>query len=348
MTRAALTPGRVILLADRGETLVALDAATGATVWEHDLGLATRHVTVHGGVLVTAHRDLNRDDGLLRLHAFDAMTGSGLWTTLLGRADPGPLVADADHVWLRRTRYATTATYQDAVVLDIADGRILHELPLPAFPFGEAWSDGKHLVAAGSSSRTQPPALVAYDLDSGASTWRLDLPGEAPTALATSPEGRLVVLTGEGRVREIDAATGAVVHETGIFVGENTAVRPFFGTPLLVQDDRLVLLPGLRSRGATLLAYARDTGKLVWEHPLTPEGFVGTAALGAAGDQIWAFVLRGARQDVSAELVVVDRVGSVSQRVDLSELAQGGRHPTVLQAYGAFLVVGRRDASILK
>ena len=348
VTRAALTPGRVILLADRGETLVALDAATGATVWEHDLGLATRHVTVHGGVLVTAHRDLNRDDGLLRLHAFDAMTGSGLWTTLLGRADPGPLVADADHVWLRRTRYATTATYQDAVVLDIADGRILHELPLPAFPFGEAWSDGKHLVAAGSSSRTQPPALVAYDLDSGASTWRLDLPGEAPTALATSPEGRLVVLTGEGRVREIDAATGAVVHETGIFVGENTAVRPFFGTPLLVQDDRLVLLPGLRSRGATLLAYARDTGKLVWEHPLTPEGFVGTAALGAAGDQIWAFVLRGARQDVSAELVVVDRVGSVSQRVDLSELAQGGRHPTVLQAYGAFLVVGRRDASILK
>ncbi|MEZ6009419.1 MAG: PQQ-binding-like beta-propeller repeat protein [Planctomycetota bacterium] len=261
---------------------------------------------------------------------------------------PGPLVADADHVWLRRTRYATTATYQDAVVLDIADGRVLHELPLPTFPFGEAWSDGKHLVAAGSSSRTQPPALVAYDLDSGASTWRLDLPGEAPTALATSPEGRLVVLTGEGRVREIDPATGAVVHETGIFVGENTAVRPFFGTPLLVQDDRLVLLPGLRSRGATLLAYARDTGKLVWEHPLTPEGFVGTAALGAAGDQIWAFVLRGARQDVSAELVVVDRVGSVSQRVDLSELAQGGRHPTVLQAYGAFLVVGRRDASILK
>ena len=45
------------------------------------------------------------------------------------------------------------------------------------------WAGKFASIKAGSSSRTQPPALVAYDLDSGASTWRLDLPGEAPTAL---------------------------------------------------------------------------------------------------------------------------------------------------------------------
>lgn len=348
ITRAASTPQRLVLVAERGEVLVGVDTATGGIAWTQPLDLSTRAMAIHGGIVCTAHRDLNRDEGLLSVRAFDAMTGSPLWTTLLGRADPSLLTAAADHVWLKRTRYEARTTIHDVTVLDVASGLLRHELPLPTYAPVDPWTDGRHLVTIGSPTRSSPPEVLAYDLHGGEVLWRVPWIGEPVTALASSPEGRLVALGGDGHVQEIDPAAGTVLHETGIYVGEGAAVRPFYGTALLVDATRLVLLPSLRARGTALLAYDRASGKLLWDHALTTEGFVGNAALGGVGDQVWAFVLQGARQSVTAALHILGPAGEVEQTVDLSGLAQSGRNPTVVQAAGAFLVVGRREASILR
>ncbi len=348
VVRAALTPGIVVVLSSRGDVLLGLDDMSGEERWRVDLGGSARWLAIHGGIVFTAQRNVSQGDGLLRVRAFDAMTGSVLWTTPLGRADPANLVANAESVWLRRTRYFENRSLQDVVVLDVADGRVAHELPLAPLSLLEPWTDGRVLVAAGRTSAATPTALVGFDLSSGRTVWRHEVPGAAPTAMATAPDGQLVLLTADGRVRTFDPADGDLVHETGIFIGQNVDARPYPGTSLLVERDRLVLLPFLRTRAGILLAFERTSGKLIREHALTDAGVLTAAALGRAGDRTWAYVMRGARPRAAAEIIVLGPTSEIEQRVDVTAIAGAGHHLTVLASHGALFVAGRREASVLR
>jgi DNA-binding beta-propeller fold protein YncE len=160
--------------------------------------------------------------------------------------------------------------------------------------------DGSMVFVTGSIDNAQTGTdygTVAYDAHTGVRLWLADYDGpangyDAPTAIAASPDGSLVFVTGRsfGGVTGTDYATVAYSTSTGntMWVSRSASDGAGFDRP-----TALVVAPD----GATVIV----TGELAG--PTGPD--YGTIAYDASsGDELWRAIYDGGRRDLAEGLAV--------------------------------------------
>jgi len=129
--------------------------------------------------------------------------------------------------------------------------------------------------------RRNQEVVVAYDVQSGREVWtngwaanfQESMGGDGPRATPTYHEGRVYALGAEGELRVLDAAKGTVVWRRNILT-ENNARNVSWGmsaSPLIV-DDKVIVLPG-GTRAASVVAYDKATGNVVWKSLDDEQGY---------------------------------------------------------------------------
>lgn len=254
--------------------VVAFDAVTGATRWEHRTG-ASVHGTpaiADGLVVVGAH------DGTVR--ALDLATGAVVWRVDLaaddGHSPTGPTPASGlfgstlDGTWL----YASPTIAAGRVLIGVARRAVALELrtgdvawridPAPngvgRGPFAAIAAAGD--VAVGVFGRGLD-GLLGLDLASGATRWKLG-PGVS-LAMQASPilDGDVAYLaTVRAELTAVDVATGDVrwstkIIDMGLSIDWGSAL---FATPAFAAGKLVVGDP----RGR-LSAVDASTGELAWQ-----------------------------------------------------------------------------------
>jgi outer membrane protein assembly factor BamB len=114
--------------------------------------------------------------------------------------------------------------------------------------------------------------VAAYDVATGRELWtnawtaifREQMGGNGPRATPTWADGRVYALGGQGELRSLDAGTGRLAWRTNILDDAGAVNLPWgmAAAPLIV-DDTVVVLPG-GSKGQSVVAYDRRTGKRAW------------------------------------------------------------------------------------
>ncbi len=189
-----------------GETLQAVDVATGARSWS--IPAASIHTAWAEG-----ERLLVRS--LEGLQAFDAATGSRLWRA--AAVEPGCALARGPVIVVEEP--------DGYRVLDPATGATLRELPAAGLCERTRWgyhnslgdSDGRRFAAIepgmpGWRGRGSPELLRVYDLDSAATLWSRPLRGSGLLHV----DRDAVYIFDDGSLFALDAATGAVRAEISL------------------------------------------------------------------------------------------------------------------------------------
>ena len=157
-------------------------------------------------------------------------------------------------------------------------------------PIPTAWSTGgppllwKQPIGGGYASfaiargraftieqRGSEEVVAAYDLLTGYELWTntwtatfTESRGDGPRATPTWADGRVYALGGTGEFRCLDEATGRVVWRTNILRDADANNLPWgMAASPLVVDNSVVVLPG-GSKGHSVVAYDRATGKMLW------------------------------------------------------------------------------------
>ncbi len=114
--------------------------------------------------------------------------------------------------------------------------------------------------------------VAAYDVRTGRELWtsrwtaafREQMGGDGPRATPTWFGNRLYALGGQGELRCLDEATGALVWRTNILqdAGATNLQWGMAASPLIV-DEVVVVLPG-GPNGQSVVAYDRRTGTRAW------------------------------------------------------------------------------------
>ena len=120
--------------------------------------------------------------------------------------------------------------------------------------------------------RGSQEVVAAYDVATGRELWmsaskatfRESMGGDGPRATPTWHDGSVYALGATGDLRALDAATGAALWHTNILddAGASNLQWGMSAAPLVV-DDAVVVLPG-GSKGNSVVAYDRATGKRAW------------------------------------------------------------------------------------
>ncbi|MEU0038895.1 serine/threonine-protein kinase [Streptomyces sp. NPDC006333] len=243
-----LSGGLLQVLSGDGLHLQALDPATGATRWSHDLARYSGHITHVGGVVL-----LTGPDG--EVTALDAATGEEKWRHAVpGQSEPS-FVTFGDGVAYTVTK-AGTGSRVDAV--DPQTGstrwhrRLDGQLTVVGAHDGTVWFTSidsvqstdavvRYDVSAGSVRRVALPlplsssqavvqgetvyllagggTLVAVDTRASAQLWR----AETSVTMASAPvvAGRRLYLTAvDGRLLSVDAARGTLLGQTRARLGD--------------------------------------------------------------------------------------------------------------------------------
>jgi outer membrane protein assembly factor BamB len=149
---------------------------------------------------------------------------------------------------------------------------------LPQFwkqPIGAGYAS--FVVADGRAftieQRRAQEVVAAYDIATGRELWtngwdaefQESMGGDGPRATPTYHEGRIYALGAEGELRCLDARTGAVLWRLNILAdnGGHNLSWGMAASPLIV-DDKVIVLPG-GTRGQSVVAYDKTTGKPVWK-----------------------------------------------------------------------------------
>jgi alcohol dehydrogenase (cytochrome c) len=158
---APLVYNGTMYLANTGGVLQALDATTGALIWEHHVGadIAPRGLVLYGTKLIfqSAAEWANRPQSA-RLIALDARTGETVWNVEMPdvyATNSGPLVANG----LLIQGMGTCSVYENnkcfISAYDPEDGRQLwrfRTVALSSEPGGESWGELPDLYRAGAES----------------------------------------------------------------------------------------------------------------------------------------------------------------------------------------------------
>ena len=283
----------VVYQADGRGMVVAVDAATGDTIWQVSVGApANSGVTVADGLVLTGDVD-----GVL--HALDFVDGSERWGYDAGDRMPGPSAVTDGIAYL-----GTSSGWLHAV--DIATGMSYWPAPvMTAGPVGRSLAalDGVVYVGSAGPTSTDAGTLAAYDAETGEQRWSATLQPGSPSSPAVS-EGVVLVVAGlDGRADEpslsaFDAVTGAPTWPEPYVppTGDNLYIAA-------VADGRAYAV----SSGGYLSALDLADGTLVW----TVETDVGESpnggyvegvlyvtgagsdiiAVGAEGDELWRVTL---------------------------------------------------------
>ncbi|MYW70232.1 PQQ-binding-like beta-propeller repeat protein [Streptomyces sp. SID8379] len=196
---------KVILAAPDG-TLTAVDGATGERLWRHGLGAAGPGLSYVGGDLAYAVT-LASDGVNTQVSAVDPETGAVRWQRRA--TDTATPIGVADGLLWCTQRNATSATVA-LVGRRLSDGtvtrRVRLDLPLPGAT--ATLRDGTvYLLAEGG-------ALVAQDLTTGRQRWRSETSVSRGSAPAVDDEGRVYVMTPDGRLLALSPRTGTLVGQT--------------------------------------------------------------------------------------------------------------------------------------
>ena len=208
-TSMPLPVGGRVFVGDTGGALAALDAATGAVLWEEDVGGAIYSAPTLAGELVVVGTDAGDVIAFNQAgdHAWERPLGAGAVLSSLLAAD-GVLYAGTEGAQL--------------VALSPTDGQILWQIPVEgASTRGPAFSDGVVYVG------TAAGRMHAIEAGHGADRWAIDLgPGGVGTPAVSG--GRVYVgrgLDSGGPNRDlvaIDVRDGSVVwsfrSESGVQV----------------------------------------------------------------------------------------------------------------------------------
>jgi outer membrane protein assembly factor BamB len=267
------TDGARLFATDLAARIVALDAATGALVWAHDLGDPS--IRWNLGVPVV-HDGIVYAGSAMSVHAFAADDGAPLWSTELAPEDWAAswagLAADADTVVI-----AATNDNLALAALDAADGRV-------------RWRHGHRDIAGVSAAPAivgdvvlaarAPGWLAAYAVADGSARWQEPLDDAWPVALA-SRGSRVFVRSATGRVTAHTLDGGALVWERRLGAGVR-AGRPYSRHPggarypLVVLGDRV-----WTAEFDGIVALDADTGTVVQRHDVGAE----VATVVARGDR---------------------------------------------------------------
>ena len=193
LTADASADGRVVVLADNTDRVLAVDADTAEVLWERDFDgrfVSTVSVDPAGSrVFVTLSDDTTASAAMLDLDDGSTewrVTDTQLAEELPGGADPYP----ADGAWYRSGSVALT-TLTHAVVLGAGDGRVLHarawSAPYPYDGSFRVWPDGRTSIAVDELGNL---GIVADPRKPSRPEVRL--PG---TAYAVAADGTIALLT---------------------------------------------------------------------------------------------------------------------------------------------------------
>jgi eukaryotic-like serine/threonine-protein kinase len=312
-TAAAVANGIVYL---GGRTpLFALDAGTGAPVWNAPIAWGVTSPAVADGVVY-----VGTGDG--KIDAFDAETGAIRWT-----AQPGPYSVATPVAVAHGLVYAGTDDGH-ALAIDARTGVLKWASSVPPYSNGALSSPS---VADGivyfSLEGSGPALLIAFDATSGVLLWTQEIDAtqfaSAPAAYMgtvfvsdgwwlwafdaktgqkrwNSAEGdarnsaiafageHIYLLDSQGALDNYDAATGEMVNRT------KTGQPVYLPTPAVANGVIYTNAIGPNSR--SLSAYNSSTGKLLWQQQSTGSSFgVPTVANGmlyaGSGNQFIAYGL---------------------------------------------------------
>jgi outer membrane protein assembly factor BamB len=245
----------LVVVADTGGWLHALDAITGARRWALQTAdgeeLAVAPVLHNGTVYVVA----GERGGLL---AVDAATGGMRWSHRTGARVTAPPAAARGLVFV------------------LGDGPLLHALragdgrPVWACPLdGHGQSDvlGSPPAFAGGSVYVAGPggSLHAIDAGTGEPRWQRPL-GLPPHAGAAVAAGRLFVSTRDDRLLALDVDTGGEIWRARPAIHVDGAGPAVAGGLVIVAGRAISTAPPLLSSGA-VEAYDTEDGSLRWRRP---------------------------------------------------------------------------------
>lgn len=134
--------------------------------------------------------------------------------------------------------------------------------------------------------------VYCLDPDTGKIVWEFSYPATlqpkmfegGPTSTPVVHDGRVYTVSRVGELHCLDAATGRKIWATD-WRREFSAEAPpwgYAGSPLIL-DDRLIAEPG--ARGASIAAYDRKTGALIWKSGESEAGYASPIAMERAGQQ---------------------------------------------------------------
>jgi DNA-binding beta-propeller fold protein YncE len=277
----AVSPDGTTVFVTGQTTTAAYSAASGALQWSQPVsqagGASQVAVSPNGQEVLTSGYNNNFQDVTV---AYDAASGATLWTRHIPSAgSPAGLLVSPDGFEAVLAGSGTKGQYQ-TVAYALATGGTLwtrhYRGPFPTNMISSAVisPDGSQVVVTGlSAGHVFDDATVAYDAATGAKHWtRVTRSAGAAPALAISPDGARVFLTGGGKAKSFftirttayDSATGARIwtkthgRPSQSFVARGIAVSP---------DGSAVYVTGAfqSSVNSTItLAYDAATGSPRW------------------------------------------------------------------------------------
>jgi DNA-binding beta-propeller fold protein YncE len=294
---------------------IAYDPADGSELWlakrdgpfhgnDSSVGLIVdpdgSRVYVAGSVQISeCGEDLDPCEHRVAILAYDAATGSPIWTTQEGGLD-GNAIATAVTGSLDGGRIYVEAGFEfQTMAFDTADGSLRWASRLEDAYATESIvtsSDGETVFVAGEDSDGSY-AVVAYAASDGTALWRVNRgsPFLGRPRLAVTPTGNTVLLTGETSdnffVWALDGGTGHNVWRSR-YDGPGAEDFPT-GITISADGARAFVSGGSRRRHSYAYSYATaafDTtdGSLLWVSRfgsrLGGDHFAGAIAAGPQGD----------------------------------------------------------------
>ncbi len=182
-----------MVLKERGDQVLCLDAETGETRWQRPLqqqSMLGRSVAIspQGTILAFENADLS-------LRALDGHSGRTVWKFPVSDYLSGDLATGDDgSVYVSRTS-------GDVLALDAQDGRLMWKQKLGRSPAATA-ADGAVFV------RSDDNRVSALDARTGQPRWQQEIKDEKLGAPGVDPEGNVVVTGSTGTARALDAESG--------------------------------------------------------------------------------------------------------------------------------------------
>jgi MYXO-CTERM domain-containing protein len=234
--------------------VVALDAATGATLWEWRIGHNVHNApAVDGGVVVAA-----ADDGVV--HGLDAATGAERWTVDLGDGLPriastlcaAPTIVDG---------VAYVGVVLNLAAIDVASGAVLWQRDPTSEPVGSTFSSlaVDAGVVVGMFGRGYH-GMVAFDAQTGEPKWTG--PGQLILGGGGSPvvsDGKVYTGNSASDFFAADLASGDIAWQTTLADGGGEWSYWLMGTPAMAAGRLYV-----PSQAERLFAVDAASGATLW------------------------------------------------------------------------------------
>ncbi|MCK5132502.1 MAG: PQQ-binding-like beta-propeller repeat protein [Candidatus Sabulitectum sp.] len=235
-----------------GDSLYALNAATGEVLWTYRTGYTDDAVTVKNGLLFTASDSL---------WCLDALTGERIWAN--GEATCAastPAVHNGSVFSCSNIYSSNTSTLYS---LDTETGAVNWSSTVSGYVGSclTVWNDMVFMP-------TWYGPLYAFDINTGAEIWQNnDSPGGYWDSSPVIVEGFLYILGDDSKARALDPLSGASVWETLITPGTYLSATPAFHNDRLYFGDQVNSFHCLEA----------GAGSFVWSLPGVLHGSPGVA-----------------------------------------------------------------------